>query len=150
MILDKLLELSKAQAVTDADAYSTNTYDAGNPAVKRRLGAGEPLSLVVIVTTAVGASGVPATFTNTFDFMLVQSVNANLSAHDVIAQRRVPAAELTTGAIVVVDMPPDRPTKQFVGARYELGTGDTISVSAYLLPRSLVQAFIAYAKNYVV
>lgn len=148
MILDKKTQLSSAQAVTAADAYSTDTFDAGNTVVKRRLGAGEPVSLVVVVTTAAAASG--ASFTNTFDFMLVQSVNADLTSHDVIAQRRVPAVELTAGAIVVVDMPPDRPTKQFVGARYELGTGDTISVSAWLLPRSFVQAFIAYAKNYVV
>lgn len=150
MILDKLLELSKAQAVTDADAYSTNTLDLGNVTPKREIGTGEPLALVVVVTTAAAASGAPATFTNTFDFMAVQSVNANLSAHDVMAQRRVPAAELGAGKIVVVPIPPGRPTKQFIGARYELGTGDTISVSAWILPQSFVQAFLAYAKNYVV
>lgn len=148
MILDKLTQLSNAQAVTDADAYSTNTFDCKDVTPKRRIGAGEPLAVVVIVTTAAGNSG--GTFTNTFDFIAVQSVNANLSSHDEMAKRRVPASELTLGAIVVVDIPPDRPTKQFIGARYELGTGDTISVSAYILPRSFVQAFLAYAKNYVV
>lgn len=148
MIVDKLTQLSSAQAVTAADAYSTNTLPLGAVTPKRRIGAGEPIALVVIVTTAAAASG--GTFTNTFDFMAVQSVNADLSAHDVMAQRRVPAAELVAGAVIVIDVPPDRPTKEFIGARYELGTGDTISVSAWYLPRSFVQAFLAYAKNYVV
>lgn len=148
MILDKLLELSKAQAVTDADAYSTNTFDVGNPEVLRRIGDGEPLAIVVVVTTAAAGSG--ASFTNAFDFIAVQSANANLSAHDEMVKRRVPAAELTAGAVIVLDIPPGRPTKRHIGARYELGTGDTISVSAYVVPRSFVHQFVAYANGYVV
>lgn len=148
MILDALLQLSNAQAITDADAYSTNTLDLGNVTPKRRIGAGEPLSIIVVVTTAAAGSG--GSFTNAFDFIAVQSANANLSAHDEMVKRRIPAAELVVGAVFELPIPADRPTKQFVGARYELGTGDTVSVSAFVVPRSMVQAFIAYAKNYVV
>lgn len=148
MILDKLLELSKAQAVTDADAYSTNTLDVGNPEVLRRIGDGEPLAIVVVVTTAAGNSG--GSFTNAFDFIAVQSANANLSSHDEMVKRRVPATELTVGAVIVLDIPPGRPTKRYIGARYELGTGDTITVSAYIVPRSFVPQFVAYANGYVV
>ena len=148
MILDKLLQLSNAQAVTDADAYSTNTFDCGDVTPKRQIGDGEPLAICIVVTTAAGNSG--GSFTNTFDFIAVQSVNANLSSHDEMVKRRIPAAELVVGAVVVLDIPIGRPTKRYIGARYELGTGDTITVSAYIIPRSFVPAFIAYANGYAV
>lgn len=148
MILDALLQLSDAQAVTSADAYSTNTIDLGDVTPKRQVGDGEPLALVVTVDVAAAADG--ASFTDTFDFMAVQSVNANLSSHDVMAQRRIPAAELVAGAVIVVPIPPGRPTKRYIGARYELGTDDTITVSAWVLPMSFVFKLKAYARGYVI
>jgi hypothetical protein len=148
MLLDKLLQLSAAQDITDTDAYSTNTVDLGNPTVKRRVGAGEDLALIVVVTTA--AAGDSASFTDTFDFIAVESVNANLSSHTVMAQRRIPASELVAGAVFEIPIPKDKPAKRYIGARYELGSGDTVSVSAYFIPRDMVQAFVAYAKGYAV
>lgn len=149
MILDALLKLSAAQAVTSADAYSTNTIDLGATTPVREIGSGEAMALVVTVDTAGAGDGTPASFTDTFDFMLVQSVNANLSSHDVIIQRRIPGAQLVAGAIIVIPIPPGRPTKRYIGARYELGTDDTITVTAYLAPLAFVQTLAkSYAKGY--
>lgn len=150
MILDAFTRLSDGQAVTDADAYSTNTIDLGDVTPKRVVGDGEPLALVITVDVAAAGDGSPASFTDTFDFMAVESVNADLSAHTVMAQRRVPGAELVAGALIVVNIPPGRPLKRYVGARYELGSGDTITVSAWLLPLSFIPRLVSYAKGYTI
>jgi hypothetical protein len=148
MILDALLQVSDAQAVTDTDAYSTNTIDLGNVTPKRQIGDGEDMCFMVTVDVAA-ASGA-GTVEDQFDFLAVQSVNADLSSHTVMQQRRVPVAELVAGAIVVVDIPPGRPTARYIGMRYEVAAGDTITVSAWLLPKSFVTKLKDYAKGYVI
>jgi hypothetical protein len=151
MILDALTQLSDAQAVTSADAYSTNTIDLGATTPVRQIGDGEPLALVVSVDVAAAGDGTPASFTDTFDFILVESANANLSSHTEVIKRRVPGAQLTAGAVVIIPIPPGKPTKRYIGARYELGTDDTITVSAFIAPMSFVQVMAkAYAKGYVI
>jgi len=150
MILDAMLQLSSAQDVTASDAYSTNTIDLGDVTPKRVIGDGEPLALVINVTTAAAGDGTPASFTDTFDFMAVQSVNANLSSHTVMAQRRIPGAELTAGSIHVIPIPPGRPTARYIGARFELGTDDTVSVDAWIVPMSFLQRLVAYARGYAI
>lgn len=151
MVLDALLQLSDAQAVTSADAYSTNTVDLGDVTPKREVGTGEPLALIVTVDVAAAGDGAPASFTDTFDFMAVQSANANLSSHDVMIQRRVAGADLVAGAVIILPLPPGRPTKRYIGARYELGTDDTITVSAWFAPYNMVAHLAkAYRKGYVI
>lgn len=148
MILDAQTMLSDAQAVTSADAYSTNAYDTGDETPARRIGDGEPMCVVFTVDVAAAADG--GSFTDTFDFLVVDSPNANLSSHTVIAQRRVAAALLVAGAIIVVPIPPGTNTQRYVGARYEIGTDDTITVSAWIVPQSFVAKLMTYAKGYVV
>lgn len=150
MVLDAQLQLSDAQAVTSADAYSTNTVDTGAGTPARQIGDGEPMALVVSVDTAAAGDGTPASFTNTFDFIVVESPNANLSSHTEVIKRRVPGAQLTAGAIVVIPIPPGKPTERYIGARYELGTDDTITVSAWFLPMSFIAKLKAYARGYVI
>lgn len=148
MFLDALAQLADAQAVTDTDAYTTNTYDLGAATVARRVGTGERLSVVFVVTTA--GAGDSASFTDTFDFIAVQSANANLSSHTAIIQRRVAGALLTVGAIIDVPLPAGMPTARYLGGRVELGSGDTITVDAYIMLSQQVQNFVAYAKGYAV
>lgn len=148
MILDAQTQLSNAQDVTGADAYSTNTYDTGASSPSRRIGDGEPMCAVVTVDTAAGADG--GSFTDTFDFMVVDSPNANLGSHTVLAQRRIAAAALVAGAIIVIPIPPGTNTQRYVGMRYELGADDTVSVSAWIVPQSFVAKLMTYAKGYVV
>lgn len=145
MILDALGLLSNAQSVSAA-AYSTNTIDLGSVTPARRIGNGAPLAIVFVITTA--AAGDSGSMTNTFDFLAVQSSNADLSSHDEMAKCRRPGTELVAGKTFALDIPIDRPTKRYIGARYEPGTGDTFGVSAYLVPRDHVQQFLAYAKSY--
>src|SRR5688572_28726288 len=148
MILDAQTMLSDAQAVTSADAYSTNTYDTGDETPARRIGDGEPMCVVFCVDVAAGNDG--GSFTDTFDFLFVDSANANLSSHTVVAQRRVAAALLIAGAIIVVPIPPGTNAQRYVGGRYERGTDDTITVSAWIVPQSFVSKLMTYAKGYVV
>jgi hypothetical protein len=142
MILDYLAQLGDAQAITSADAYTNNSYKMPDPipgAPRNKLD-GEALALVFVVTTAAAGDG--ASMTDTFDFMAVESANSNLSSHSVMQQRRVPGAELVAGAIVVVNIPPGRPTSKYIGGRIELGTGDTVSVDCYLLRLEMVTQFL--------
>lgn len=151
MVLDALLQLSDAQAVTSADAYSTNTIDLGATTPVRQIGSGEPMALLISVDVAAAGDGTPASFTNTFDFIFVQSVNADLSSHDEVIKRRVAGADLVAGAVVILPLPPGAITKRYIGARYELGTDDTITVSAWLAPLNMVQTLAkAYASGYVI
>lgn len=149
MILDKLAELSNAQAVTSADAYSDFSYDLGNITPKHRIGAGTPLSIVVVVTTAAAGDG--ASFTDTFDFIAVASANANLTSQVELIKRRIPGAALVAGFAFDIPIPQvigSTGALRYLGARYELGTDDTISVSAYIVPTEHVGAWLAYAKGY--
>lgn len=132
MILDALEQLAKAQAVTATDANTTNTKDLGNVTPKRDIGDGEPMCLLFTVDVAAAGS------TDTTDLMLVQSVNADLTSYDVLVRRRVANASLTAGARVVVPIAPGAITKRYIGGRIELGTGDTITVSCWLQPLSMV------------
>jgi hypothetical protein len=149
MILDKLAELSNAQAVTSADAYSDYSFDLGNITPKHRIGTGTPLSVVFVVTTAAAADG--GSFTDTFDFIVVASANANLSSHVELIKRRIPGASLVAGFTFDVPIPQGMQSAvalRYLGARYELGTDDTISVSAYIVPTEHVGAWMTYAKGY--
>ena len=149
MILDKLAELSTAQAVTSADAYSDYAYDLGNVTPKHRIGTGTPLSVVVSVGVAAAADG--GSFTDTCDFIVIASANADLSSHVELIKRRMPASALTVGATFDVPIPQYiNPTAalRYIGMRYELGTDDTITVSAYLVPTEHVGAWMTYNKGY--
>jgi hypothetical protein len=142
MILDDLLKLGAAQNVTAAGLVSTNTIDLDDPVIRRRVGTGEALSAVWTVTTAAVVSA------NTFDFQILQSVNADLSSPTVIAQRRVLGANLTLGAVVEMTIPKGTPTARYLGTKVLAGAGDTVSVSTYVVPRDHVPEFTPYAKGY--
>lgn len=145
MILDGLLALaSTAQDITDSDAYTTNTIDLEVADPQRDVFAGEPMSVVFIVTTAAAGS------TDTTDFLAVNSANANLSSHAELAVRRVANANLTAGAIIDLPIGSNAPPLRYVGGRVELGSGDTVSIKAYLIPSSFVQAFRAQASGFLV
>lgn len=147
MYLDKALELARAQAIV-ASAYTTNTVDLDNPSVANRIGSGEDLTTVWVVTTS--AAGDSASFTDTFDFLVVSSAAENLSGHTELIKRRIAAALLVAGYTFEVPIPKGRPTQRYIGGRVEVGSGDTVSVSCYIVPRDFVQDFTAYAKGYAV
>lgn len=149
MILDGFLKVAAAQSQTGSNEVSASSVDLTLPEVARRIGNGEVLSAVWVITTA--AAGDSASLTDTCDFEIISSTAAALNAGVVVlASRRVAAATLTAGAVVVLDVPSGTPAARYLGTRVSLGTGDTLSADAYFIPRAHVQDWLAYANNYVV
>ena len=139
MRLDDALKLGAAQAIVDTDAYLTNRIlDFGDTTPRSDPGAGEPMCIVFCVDIAAAGS------TDTSDLIAVNSENDNLAAHSEVGKRRIANALLTAGSIHIVPVPPGAITKQFFGGRVELGSGDTITVSAWYAPLSAVQQYDRY------
>jgi hypothetical protein len=148
MFADALLMLSDSQPLTGTGAVSANTIDLGNPTVKRDVGTGEPLVLVVATETAlVGAGG-------SLTAEVLQSDNADLSSPDVIASSGpILAAALPIGSVVQVAIPEGRITKRYLGAKLTLaGTTPTLTVNAFIQPSSMASQAAPrhYAKGYTV
>lgn len=139
-ILDYNLCLADGLAVTDADAYTTYSVDLGDSDPKVELGAGEPMALIFCVDSAAAGS------TDTTDFKVVTSTAASLASDTIaVVTRRIANALLTAGSIHVLPIPPGSVTQRYIGGKVELGSGDTISVSAYILPESFIGKWKHYA-----
>lgn len=121
MILDALLQLSAAQAVT-ASAVSTNTIDLGTA---RDIGTGKDLYAVITVDEAAAAAGAA-----TVQFQVISSAAANLGSPTILGQTdAIAKTELTVGRKpIVVPIPPAilnaQPIGQrYLGLQYTVGTG---------------------------
>jgi len=121
MLLDSLLKLSDAQAVT-ATAVSTNVIDLSQ---SRDIGVGEDIYVNIGVDTSVTAAGAA-----TVTFEVVTSSDSGLASPNVlVATGAIGKAELTAGrAPISVCLPPSvyaaLPTGQrYLGVRYTVGTG---------------------------
>jgi hypothetical protein len=148
MLLDAYTKVGAALALTGSDEVTGSSYDTGNVTPKRRVGDGEALSVVFVVTTA--GAGDSGSFNGNFTFAAVEDTAADLSTKTVIIQRDLAGASVTAGAIVEVPLPHGTPTKRYIGGQGILGAGDTATVDCYVLPRKDVPNFVAYAKGYVV
>lgn len=121
MMLDALLQLSAAQAVT-VTAFSTNTIDLG---VARDLGPGDQLYVTFGVDTTATAAGAA-----TVTFQIVTSANANLSSPTILVQSdAIPIAQLTAGRkpfalAITPQILTSLPNGQrYLGVQYTIGTG---------------------------
>jgi hypothetical protein len=143
MILDKKMELASALAVTGADAYTTYALDLGNPTVKNDIAAGEPMAMVFCVDTAAAGS------TDTSDFSVVQCAAAAFSSgQEKLATRRIANADLTAGSIHVIPIPSHPDPLRYLAGQIELGSGDTVTVSVYVVPLSFVDKIRQYAPGF--
>lgn len=131
-IMDALLLLSDAQAFS-IDAYTTNTVDL--LAANREIGTGQPLALMFTIDVAADFT----TGDETYTFQFVQSVNADLTSHDVVASATWTAAQLAAGEVLSIDIPQGTPNKRYIGGRFD-GSGNTPTVTATIgiVPRSSV------------
>lgn len=144
MFMDALLLVSDAQALT-ATAVSTNTIDLGNPTVKRRIGSGESVGFAVTVDVAADAT----TGDETYVVEVISSASADLSSPTVLASRTILAADLAAGAVHYIHVPKGTPIQRYIGLRYTLGgTTPTVTLTAGLMPASMVDDRTDYAKGY--
>jgi len=121
MIVDALLQLSAAQAVTST-AVSTDTIDLLQ---NRDVGAGKDLYAIFTVDTAATAAGAA-----TVNFQVISSASASLTSPTVLAQTdAIPKTDLTAGRKpITVRISPQvlnsLPIGQrYLGVQYTVGTG---------------------------
>lgn len=121
MIIDGLLQLASAQAVT-ASAVSQNTIDLGGT---RDPGAGERMYVVITVDQAATAAGAA-----TVQFQVISSAAANLGSPTVLMETdAIPKTDLTLGRKpIVMEVPRANLLAQPIGQRYlglnfNVGTG---------------------------
>lgn len=143
MALDKDLKIAAALAVTAAGVVSTHMVDLGAPTVKRRVGTGTPLGILVKVTTAAAGDG--SSLTDTFRFQAISSAASNGSNPTVLAEIQPPATDLVVGAHFVIPIPPGTPKQQYLGAFFDAGADDTVAVDAYVAPIAAIQQYLAHA-----
>lgn len=133
MILDALARLSNAQALTAGTTVSTDKYDLGDVTPRRHIGDGEPMAIVITVGVAFAGS------TDTNSFQLVTDEDSALGSPTIHLTRVVAGALLVAGAMVVLPIPPGiQEHERYLGVRYIIGSGDTITVSASIVPQNFI------------
>jgi len=128
MILDELLKFSDGQTVTGGSAVAgTNHIETG--AVRRNLGTGRPLYLVISIITAAAGDG-----SDTFDFSLVGDTVAPIDGSSVIiATKRITGvANVAAGTLIVIPFPPNATDFALIGTYYTTTADAVLTLDAYL------------------
>jgi hypothetical protein len=127
MIIDSLLELSDAQALT-ASADATNVVDLGSA---RQVGAGRPLFVHFSVDVAADFT----TTDETYQFNIATGSAATLGT--VLNERAILAATLVAGYQFQMAIPVEA-LDRYIGVEYVLaGTTPTITVSAWITDQEM-------------
>jgi len=151
MILDSGLQFSDSQVIT-ADAVGTNVISLQQD---RAIGIGEPMGVVFVVEVAADQ----ATGDEDYTFDVEYASDAAQTTGRQLIGRRVfesgtpvaPAQDadlLVAGYKFVIPIPPTdlSESELFLGVRYDVaGTTPNITVSAYLMPLSMIQMEVAHA-----
>lgn len=145
MILDSQLMFSDSQAVT-ADAVGTNVIDLSSD---RSIGNGEPMGVLFVVEVAADQTTGDEDYT--FDVEYASDA-AQTTGRKLIGRRvfesgtpTAPAEDadlLVAGFKFVIPIPMTQlsESERFLGIRYDVtGTTPTITVSAYLMPLSMIE-----------
>jgi len=156
MYLDAQLLLSDAQALT-ATALSTNVIDLG---ADESLGNGEPMGVLITVDVAADQT------TGDEDYSVeleVASDAAITTARQMLGRREfesgtptAPAQNadlLVAGYSFVIPIPPAvlGDTERYLALRYTLaGTTPTLTVTAVVIPLSMIDKQIAYPDGYAI
>lgn len=157
MLIDAQLQFSDSQAVT-ADAVGTNVIDLSQD---RAIGNGEPMCVVFVVEVAADQT----TGDEDYTFDVEYASNAGQSTGRKLIGRRVfesgtptaPAEDadlLVAGFKFTIPIPATglSESERYLGIRYDvLGTTPTITVSAALMPASMVDVNQpAYASGFTI
>jgi len=156
MILDAELQFSDAQAIT-TDAVGTNVVDLG---VARSIGSGEPMCVVFNVDVAADQTTGDEDYT--FDVEYASDA-AQTTARKLIGRAvfesgtpTAPAMDadlLVAGYQFVIPIPPGARSidERWLGIRYDVtGTTPSITMTAHLIPQSMVQADAVYPGGFTV
>lgn len=156
MILDAQGLFSDAQAVT-ATAVGTNVIDLS---VDRAIGSGEPLG--VLFTVDVAADQTTGDEDYTFDVEYASDA-AQTTARKLVGRRifesgtpTAPAEDadlLVAGFQFAIPIPPTglSESERYLGIRYVVaGTTPTITVTAALMPISMIQADAVYPDGFTI
>lgn len=143
MILDALLEMSDAQAVT-ATAISTNVIDLGpvTDNVLRDIGTGEEVYLVLSIPTTFTAGGAA-----TLTAALVSDSTVNLATSPtthVTVLNAAAVATLTAGSLYAVKLPAGN-YERYLGIQYTVATGPMTAGAIDAFLSKDVQMYRAYA-----
>lgn len=142
MTPDSKLLFSEAQAFT-ATGVSTNVVDLG---IDQDIGKGEPMTVVVVVTTAADS----ADGDETYQFALQSDDNDSFSSADELVRVTRTRDVLSAGYLITV--PVGIVNQRYLRLQAILGgTTPSVSVTAYLHPSSMVDTASgnsAYAGGY--
>ena len=150
MVLDAHNQFSDSQAIT-ADAVGTNVIDLSSD---RSLGNGEPMA--VLFTVEVAADQTTGDEDYTFEVEYASNA-AQTTGRQLIGRRAfesgtptAPAQDadlLVAGFKFAIPIPPTAlsESERYLGIRYDVtGTTPTITVSAHLVPMSLIPSEVSY------
>lgn len=143
MILDLQNTFSDAQALT-VTAASTNILDLG-PA--RQIPEGEAMGL--LITVDVAADG--TTTNETYQVDIETDDNASFSSATVVLSQVLTYAQLTVGAKIFLPLPQLVLWERYVRLNFTLGgTTPSVTLTAELQPKSMVDEYRSYAKGYTI
>lgn len=156
MILDLQHRFSDAQAVT-TDAVGSNVIDLS---LDRAIGTGEPMCIVFTVDVAADQT----TGDEDYQFDVEYASDAAQTTARQLIGRRIyesgtptaPAQNadlLVAGFTFVIDIPPTKlsESERYLGIRYDTtGTTPTITMTAHLQPKSMIQMTDDYASGFTV
>ena len=144
MILDNSLCVSDAQAVT-TDAFGSNVTNIDLGAAGIDIAAGEPLAYIITVDVAADYT----TTDETYIFEAHESANSNMSSSDILVAKTIAASDLTAGSKHILDLPATN--KRYQNIRYNVGgTSPTITVTAFLAPKSFADKYRSYPNGYTI
>ncbi len=156
MHLDAQNLFSDAQAIT-TDVVGTNVIDLSQD---RSIGTGEPMCVMFQVDVAADQTTGDEDYT--FDVEYASDA-AQTTGRQLIGRRvfesgtpTAPAQDadlLVAGFIFYIPIPPTRLTEseRFLGIRYDtLGTTPSITMTAALMPMSMIDEYISFPKGYTI
>lgn len=136
MFIDSQHLFSDSQALT-ATAASTNLIDL--KVATTRIGVGEPMCVVISCEVAMGGTS------PTMIATLQSDDNSSFSSAATVVVSPT-FSSFAAGAKYVLPIPPGTATEQYIRLNYTMGgTSPTITVSAFLMPMSMVDNYASYA-----
>lgn len=152
MYIDKQLEFSDSQAVT-ATAISANVVDlVSNSSGKnlvRDIGTGQDVYLVVMTTVAATDADSDATLTVTLESDSAAGLNSAAVTHFSTGALAFGSFSPAGSVLAAVKLPKGE-YKRYLGVRYTVASGPLTAGQFDAFLTTDVDAFRAYAKNYVV